>query len=622
MKTNKQTNKQSKILISTLLTASIFVSTFEASASEEKLNLDQYNQSKIQISEIKPSIVGEEAISQNITVQKDKSDENSVLENTDLYTCEGVESFVGYPFEIYSHSNSITKDSTITYKREDGSKVTFKATKENSRNGEYYFLVLTDTRGIWTVDSFNDQKIKDEKLKVMTYRDMQDFDEINNKGLDRSSMYKIRVKRSLRNIYRHEGSSRIETAINISKSDFNRANNVIVVNGWKQVDAIAATALATDLNAPILYTGSSSLDTNTKREIQRLRARTVYMIGGENSITNNVRSQLFKTGRVSQVQRISGSDRSQTALELAKEAAKYKKGRSAIVVSGKSESDCLAMSAISGENGSLMFYSINGRLDSKSKQFIKSNFSCVFTINGDDNISSSTTRELKNMGLKVIPKYGNDSYDLSIKLSRDTMFYNSINDVYLTSGRNSADGIPGSVLAAKKGVPLILVNGDRNKNEIKDYINDKNVDNVFILGGTSSVSKTLENTLRSNDGSSSSISRKRQQIIELAKQQLGKPYIYGATGPNSFDCSGLVQYVYKNAIGMNVPRNSVSQSKYGRGISKSDLKPGDIVYWSSPYGHVAIYIGDNKVIHAPDENQVVKISTLWGNPSAYRSFLD
>lgn len=101
-------------------------------------------------------------------------------------------------------------------------------------------------------------------------------------------------------------------------------------------------------------------------------------------------------------------------------------------------------------------------------------------------------------------------------------------------------------------------------------------------------------------------------VVNLAKQQLGKPYAWGATGPNSFDCSGLTQYVFAHAVGVNLPRVTWQQEAVGKDVSLNALLPGDLLFWGargSTY-HVAIYIGDGNMIQAPTTGDVVKITAL------------
>ncbi|CAM3188290.1 NlpC/P60 family protein [Prescottella defluvii] len=103
-----------------------------------------------------------------------------------------------------------------------------------------------------------------------------------------------------------------------------------------------------------------------------------------------------------------------------------------------------------------------------------------------------------------------------------------------------------------------------------------------------------------------------QAAANAAQSKVGSPYVWGATGPNSFDCSGLVQWAYKQA-GVSVPRTSYDQVAGGTPVSKSNLQPGDVVAF---YGadHIGIYIGNGSVVHAPTEGDVVKISPVDSMP--------
>lgn len=107
---------------------------------------------------------------------------------------------------------------------------------------------------------------------------------------------------------------------------------------------------------------------------------------------------------------------------------------------------------------------------------------------------------------------------------------------------------------------------------------------------------------------------KGQQVVAVAKQYLGVRYVYGGTSPSGFDCSGLVQYVYKQ-MGVSINRVAADQTANGTVVSRENLMPGDIVFFhnTSKYtriNHVGIYVGDGYFIHAPQTGDVVKITTL------------
>src|SRR3954454_21741433 len=105
-----------------------------------------------------------------------------------------------------------------------------------------------------------------------------------------------------------------------------------------------------------------------------------------------------------------------------------------------------------------------------------------------------------------------------------------------------------------------------------------------------------------------------QQAVDVALAQVGKPYAWGASGPGSYACSGLLQYAYK-AAGFALPHSSRSQSTMGTPVSKADLKPGDLVFFYSPVSHVAIYIGTGKIVPASTAGQPVKVANLDSMPS-------
>ena len=98
-----------------------------------------------------------------------------------------------------------------------------------------------------------------------------------------------------------------------------------------------------------------------------------------------------------------------------------------------------------------------------------------------------------------------------------------------------------------------------------------------------------------------------QTVVNVAKSQIGKPYVWGATGPNAYDCSGLVQYAYSQA-GKNIGRTTYQQACAGQHVSVSQAQAGDILMWGDY--HDAIYVGNNQYVHAPQPGQNVTQATI------------
>jgi cell wall-associated NlpC family hydrolase len=109
------------------------------------------------------------------------------------------------------------------------------------------------------------------------------------------------------------------------------------------------------------------------------------------------------------------------------------------------------------------------------------------------------------------------------------------------------------------------------------------------------------------------IEHSRHSILRVARAQVGDPYVYGAAGPNAFDCSGFVQYVYHHATGRLLPRVGSAQYAVGHPISRSQARPGDLIaFYSGGYiYHVAIYAGHGMMYHAPHTGTVVHKAPIY-----------
>lgn len=136
---------------------------------------------------------------------------------------------------------------------------------------------------------------------------------------------------------------------------------------------------------------------------------------------------------------------------------------------------------------------------------------------------------------------------------------------------------------------------------------------LFFRGGKSTGTPVSAAALRNSANYiSGNTSNKASAIVATAKQYIGVPYVWGGESPSGFDCSGFVQYVFKkNGISLN--RTVVTQYQHGYAVNKSNLQPGDLVFFQNTYttglSHIGIYIGNNQFIHA-SSSQGVTVSSL------------
>lgn len=137
------------------------------------------------------------------------------------------------------------------------------------------------------------------------------------------------------------------------------------------------------------------------------------------------------------------------------------------------------------------------------------------------------------------------------------------------------------------------------------YVSSENMKTYSGDSGDIKVTYTKPST-------SSTTNKKIDTVVSTVKAQVGKPYVYGAAGPNSFDCSGLTYYSYKKA-GVYLNRSSRDQASNGKHVSKSNLKPGDLIFFNSGTNsirHVGMYVGNNKFVHSPSPGKTVRYESL------------
>ena len=131
---------------------------------------------------------------------------------------------------------------------------------------------------------------------------------------------------------------------------------------------------------------------------------------------------------------------------------------------------------------------------------------------------------------------------------------------------------------------------------------------ILLMSSAYAYAEADTDNLRAGDNESTvenasqATPKKTQDVLMYALSLTGTPYKYGGnTSDTGFDCSGFVRYVYGQVAGLNLPRNALSISQVGTQIAKTELKPGDLVFFNTlrrAFSHVGIYLGDNRFIHA------------------------
>ncbi|MDR7240681.1 SpoIID/LytB domain-containing protein [Neobacillus drentensis] len=315
------------------------------------------------------------------------------------------------------------------------------------------------------------------------------------------------------------GQDRFDVAINVSKAGWSTASTVVLANWDAYGDALAATPLAYKHNAPVLLTKSYAITSRTKQEIQRLKAKSVIIVGGPVSISENIVKQLKDMGI--SVRRISGKNRVDVANNIAKDMGKSSK---VVIADGFNFPDALSIAPYAARNGYPILLTDKRHLLENSSQTLINSWHPSQTIisGGPLSVSQSVYNNVPN------PRRfgGNSRFEVSANIAN--AYFSSSSNAFITKGQIFADALTGSVLAAKKNAPILLVEPSNLTAPIEKSIN-KNVFNQFnILGGPISVNESIAINLPnvsiqlSGKGFGHGVGMSQYGAYEMAK--VGKKY--------------------------------------------------------------------------------------------------
>jgi putative cell wall-binding protein len=273
------------------------------------------------------------------------------------------------------------------------------------------------------------------------------------------------------------GSGRYETAVEISKKGWpNGADTVILARGDLFPDALAGAPLAYKLDGPILLTSSKKLPSSTKQEIKRLKAKKVIILGGSKAILDSVKKEILDMNI--KVERIAGSDRYGTSVEIAKRLGASKE--KAIIATGKDFPDALAIAPYAAENQYPILLTETDKLPAGVKSFLNG-YKSTIVIGGKKAIDPKVE--------KYLPKperiAGNSRYQTAVQIIKN--HYDTNEQLYISTGENFADALTGSVLAAKNHTAVLLVNKSTLPTDSDLIVADKQVKKLQVFGGKAAV---------------------------------------------------------------------------------------------------------------------------------------
>ncbi|MEE0452493.1 cell wall-binding repeat-containing protein [Peptacetobacter sp.] len=276
------------------------------------------------------------------------------------------------------------------------------------------------------------------------------------------------------------GSNRHSTAVQVSQKGWSSSENVVLVNDSAIADALAATPLAEELNAPILLTGKNKLNSTTKSEIERLGATNIYLIGGESVLSDDLSAEI--SGRT---YRIAGSSRETTALAIAKKINELNPVKTIAVVNGNTGlADAVSIASVAAEKDMAIILSNPKSGVALSKEFIYSNgIEKSYVIGGDKAVPNYVMSSLP--GAERVS--GSNRNDTNAKVIEKFYPSNSLNNIYVAKNgsKNTGqliDALAVGVLAAKNSSPVLIVSNSLSSSQ-RNVVGSKEIGIVTRVGG-------------------------------------------------------------------------------------------------------------------------------------------
>ena len=280
------------------------------------------------------------------------------------------------------------------------------------------------------------------------------------------------------------GTNRYETAIEVSKKGWpNGATNAVIVNDNSISDAISATPFANAKDAPILLTNKDTLNEETKQQLKDLGVKNVYIIGGENVVSNKIEEQLISENIT--VDRIQGSNRQATSIEIAKRLDQINNVKEVSVVNGyKGLADAVSIASISANENMPIILSETDKISDEAIEFIDdNNIAKSYIIGGESVVSNDLENKLPN-STRIA---GNNRKETNAQVINTFFTEKEINNLYVAKDgmqdeSQLIDALAVGTLAAKTDSPVMIVGNVLDKSQ-KDLINSKQFKAITQIGG-------------------------------------------------------------------------------------------------------------------------------------------
>lgn len=292
---------------------------------------------------------------------------------------------------------------------------------------------------------------------------------------------------------RISGSNRYQTAVECSKATFPKgARFVIIASGENYADALAGTTLAGTLCSPLLLSESDVLPSETLAEIKRIKPERIYILGGESSVSEDVKKTIEDAGF--KAYRLAGKTRYETSVAIAKNNAAQIGAETTEVffVSGNGFADALSIAPVAAaKRAPVIYINKSGALDPSVEEYLSERKGIITTahiIGGEGAVGKAADAQIKKYIPNVSRISGSNRYYTNLNIIKLYANYFTSKNIILSTAMDYPDALAGSIYAKYNSTPIMLV-GDTVTAYQLAYIKARNTQTAIILGGESSVSE-------------------------------------------------------------------------------------------------------------------------------------
>ena len=281
------------------------------------------------------------------------------------------------------------------------------------------------------------------------------------------------------------GRNRQLTAVEVSKTLFEKADTVIITSSDKMVDSLAASPKGIAINAPTLFVEKDSIMDEVLQEIKRLNPTKIIIAGGEESINDDVAKQLQQLG-IKQ-QRIAGADRFETAVKLGEEIRRNSSNKTdVILVNGYNSIDALTAGSLAAKLNIPILLTGSDQLNKTTEKALKNwNIQNVIIVGGHTQVSETIASQLKNDGVNTSRLAGRTRVETALEVAKAV---NSDPDKVIFANKDAfADALLAPYLSNAEKAPIVLIDKDEAPVSVKQYLRDNEIKNGIILGGEKSI---------------------------------------------------------------------------------------------------------------------------------------